>query len=183
MPSATPEDCDALYRDDPDPWNFRDSPYEHAKYRATLDFLPRARYGHILEVGCAIGVLGRLLAGRCDRYLGIDASARALDEARRGAPPNMDFRLICVPEAFPDGPFDLVVLSEILYFLCARDVRLLASRIARSADVILVNWTGSTDRDLQGPEAAELFAAAFGRQPDRVTEVRHFRVDIFRATS
>ncbi len=58
---------ETLYSQSVDPWDFRTSPYEQRKYAATLDILSRPRYARALEVGCSIGVLTRLLAGRCDR--------------------------------------------------------------------------------------------------------------------
>ncbi|MGL6044624.1 MAG: SAM-dependent methyltransferase, partial [Sandaracinobacteroides sp.] len=65
MPSLPPAYFDALYRDDPDPWRFATSGYEAGKYAATMDALPRGRYGSALEVGCSIGVLTAELARRC----------------------------------------------------------------------------------------------------------------------
>ncbi len=69
------------FRADIDPWNFRTSSYERAKYQATINALTRVRYGHALEVGCAIGVLSKLLATRCDRLLALDGSETAIAEA------------------------------------------------------------------------------------------------------
>ncbi len=184
MPTATPDELDALYAANPDPWNFRDSPYETSKYDLTLEMLPRAHYGDILEVGCSIAVLGRRLASRCDRYLGIDASTRALDLARREATASMRLRWMLVPGEFPEGPFDLIVLSEILYFLDAHDVARLARRSASAApagDILSVNTFHPTDRELGGDEAAEIFIRAMGRLPDLTHTTPDFRVDVFRA--
>lgn len=182
MPTATADDCDALYRENPDPWNFRESPYERAKYNTTLNLLPGRRYDRVLEVGCSIGVLGRRLAARATRYVGVDASRLALAEARRDALPNMEFLRMTVPHHFPPGRFDLVVLSEILYFLSAPDVARLARRVDAAApdgDVVLVNWLGPTNRELAGSEAADLFARGFGRPADLVFTPDRFRIDIF----
>lgn len=182
MPSATAEECDALYSKSADPWNFRESAYEADKYAATLVLLPRRRYGRALEVGCSIGVLGRMLAQRCDTYLGIDASARAIALARREAAPNMEHMRMLVPDAFPSGPFDLILLSEILYFLSADDVARLAPRVAEEStegDLMLVNHLGPTDRDLGGEEAALAFIEAYGREPDLSCSTEDFRIDVF----
>ena len=78
-----PEWFDALYGADPDPWRFRTSAYERAKYDATLKALGERTYRRGLEVGCAIGVLTRDLAQHCEWLLAVDASGVALEVARR----------------------------------------------------------------------------------------------------
>jgi trans-aconitate methyltransferase len=184
MPTATPPELDALYRDDPDPWNFATSAYEHGKYRQTIACLPRPHYRSAIEVGCSIAVLGRMIATRCDRYLGIDASRRALAHAARQAPPNMRFRACWIPGEFPAGRFDLVVLSEILYFLAPQDVARLAARLAKAAaggDILCVNMLGPTDRELDGTTALNLFAAALNRPPTRTLMQSRYRIDVFAA--
>ena len=48
-----------------------------------------------------------------------------------------------------DGVFDLILLSEVVYYLSREDVGRLAASVTRSlapdGSVILVHWTGSTD--------------------------------------
>lgn len=186
MPSATVDELEALYARDPDPWNFRNSSFEAAKYGQTLAHLPRPRYRSALEVGCSIAVLGRRLAERCDLYLGIDASRRALDIAAAEPRPGMRFRRQIVPGQFPDGPFDLVLLSEVLYFLGAQDIATLALRVKAAAprgDVLCVNTLRPTDRELDGPTAIGLFIAAFGRQPAECWATEDYRIDVFPATA
>ena len=50
---------DALYAGKDDPWGFATSPYEQAKYAATLEALATTRFASAFEVGCSIGVLTR----------------------------------------------------------------------------------------------------------------------------
>ena len=80
--SLTPGYFDDVYRAKADPWNFQSSPYEAAKYAATLAALPRPLYRNALEIGCSIGVLTAQLAARCEQLLSIDVSEQALDQAR-----------------------------------------------------------------------------------------------------
>ena len=124
-----PEYFDALYTADPDPWNFAASPYERGKYTLTLNAMPKPRYRSALEVGCSIGVLTRLLASRCDAVLAIDAARTPLVEARRRCAdlPGVRFEQMFVPEQWPDGVFDLILLSEVVYYLSREDVDRLAS--------------------------------------------------------
>lgn len=149
-----------------DPWGFRTSPYEHGKYRATLDILPRPRYRAALEVGCSIGVFTRLLADRCDAVLALDTSPRALAEARRASAdlPHVAFHEATLPRDFPDGRFDLIVLSEVLYYLSRPDLAALAQRclaaLQPGGQMVLCHWLGETDYPLGGDAAADAFIAA-----------------------
>jgi 2-polyprenyl-3-methyl-5-hydroxy-6-metoxy-1,4-benzoquinol methylase len=149
-----PEYFDALYTANPDPWNFTASPYERAKYTLTINAMPKPRYRSALEVGCSIGVLTRLLASRCNAVLAIDAARTPLVEARRRCAdlPCVCFEQMFVPEQWPNGAFELILLSEVVYYLSRADVGRLAARVTRSlasgGSVILVHWTGSTDYPL-----------------------------------
>jgi 2-polyprenyl-3-methyl-5-hydroxy-6-metoxy-1,4-benzoquinol methylase len=183
-----PSYFDAVYAAQPDPWKFASSAYERKKYAATLAALPRPRYASALEIGCSIGVLTYDLAMRCDRLLALDAAFAPLGEARRrcAAFPDVRFEQMFVPEQWPHGAFDLIVLSEVVYYLCARDVQRLAMRVTRSlapeGDIVLVHWTGETDYPLTGDEAAEFFIAAMRRTVKVERRDRHhaFRLDVLR---
>lgn len=154
---------DAMYRADADPWNFRTSRYEQAKYRSTLAALGRRRYRSGLEAGCSIGVLSTMLSERCDRLLALDVSAVAIAEARRQAPARaaVEYRVAELPRQWPRGGYDLIVLSELLYFLAPQEVEQMARLAVRDlvpgGDCILVNWTGDNDLALDGEQAASLF--------------------------
>ena len=181
-----PEYFDTLYMADPDPWKFAASPYERGKYEITLDAMPKPRYRSALEVGCSIGVLTRSLASRCDTLVAIDAAQTPLLEARRRCAdlPGVRFEQIFVPEQWPDAVFDLILLSEVVYYLSREDVGRLATSVTRSlapdSSVILVHWTGSTDYPLSGDEAVALFIERMGPvcvvgRADRYSE---FRLDV-----
>jgi 2-polyprenyl-3-methyl-5-hydroxy-6-metoxy-1,4-benzoquinol methylase len=102
---------------DPEPCDFASSEYEAAKYDATIAALDPP-YASALEVGCSIGVLTARLAERCERLLAIDAAETALAQARERAP-RATFERREIPEEWPDGPFDLIVCSEVLHYLDA----------------------------------------------------------------
>lgn len=163
--SLPPGYFDERYAADPDPWNFAGSPYEQAKYAATLAALPRPFYAAALEVGCSIGVLTAALAERCDALLALDVAEAALDQARTRCRDRSGVRLLRarVPGEWPEGRFDLILLSEVVYYLDAGDVAALAERVraglAPGGDVVLVHWTGETHYPLTGDEAADLFIA------------------------
>ncbi len=159
---------DRIYAGSVDPWRYETSPYEHAKYARTLAALPD-RADAALEVGCSIGVMTAMLAPRCRQLLSLDGAAAAVARTRDRCAglPQVSVRHTRVPDGLPDPPpggWDLILLSEMLYFLSPADLRrlgtLLTAHAAARAAIVLVNWTGKTDTPCTGDEAAELFAAA-----------------------
>jgi 2-polyprenyl-3-methyl-5-hydroxy-6-metoxy-1,4-benzoquinol methylase len=177
---------DDLYAGDRDPWEFETSAYEQAKYDATLAALPRPRYRRGLEIGCSIGVLTARLAGRCASLVAVDVSEKALDaaSARCRTLPNIAFAKMRVPAEWPAGTFDLIILSEVVYYLDAGDVGLLTDRVRAAIEpgghVVLVHWTGTTDYPLSGDDAAELFMTALGRPARQIRRQRTpaYRLDV-----
>jgi len=166
MDSRSTEHFQRIYASADDPWGFGSSPYEREKYRRTVGMLGDRRFASGLEVGCSIGVLSRMLAERCERLLGLDIVEQPLAAARARCEgmPGVAFRQMRVPEAWPDGRFDLLVFSEVLYFLSPADIDRCAARalgaLAADAVVVLVNWLGTSDDPCSGDEAADRFIAA-----------------------
>ena len=113
-----PEYFDQVYQANRDPWNFETSPYERTKYAATLAALPRPHYAEAFEIGCSLGVLSAQLAPRCGHLLAVDVSEAALAQARARCAglPQVEIRLLRVPEEFPSQQFDLILLSEVGYY-------------------------------------------------------------------
>ena len=152
-----------LYRDDPDPWNFATSAYEQQKYDATLAVLGTRHFTYALEVGCSIGVLTERLAGSCEHLLALDFAPSAVATARARCAPYSGVKIeqMQVPEQWPRGWFDLILFSEVLYFLDESDLKQACARTVRSivpgGQVLLVNYTGITDDPVSGDGAAELF--------------------------
>src|SRR4051812_39395374 len=122
--SRTAAHFQRLYEASPDPWGFASNPYEQAKYRETLLALGDRRFASGLEIGCSIGVLTRMLAPRCDALLGVDLVEQPLEAARARCAdqPWVQFRRMRVPAEWSAGQFDLIVLSEVLYFLAPADI-------------------------------------------------------------
>ncbi len=172
--TIAPDYFDALYSAKGDPWGFSTSQYERDKYEATLGALGRQHYGRALEVGCSIGIFTRRLASRCDALTAIDASVVAVEAARRACADcgNVSVELGMVPSGFPDGRFDLILLSEVLYYLDVADLWRVADRCAETlapdGEVVLCHWLGETDYPLTGEQASDLFAEAIvKRLPSR----------------
>ncbi|GAB2803335.1 class I SAM-dependent methyltransferase [Dyella kyungheensis] len=151
-----------LYSSRIDPWSVLTSAYERDKYEATLQALAQPHYRHALELGCSIGGLTRLLAGRCDAVTAVDTSAMALQRARELCQAsNVDFVQAHLPDGDWHGPFDLVVLSEVLYYFSIPALVRLADRLSKvitpKTEFVVVHWTGETDYPLTGDRATELF--------------------------
>jgi trans-aconitate methyltransferase len=146
-----------LYRTDPDPWRFTDDAYEQARYQHLLAHVPAGRYDTAFEPGCSIGVLTRQLADRCRRVFAIDIAEAAVAEAHRRCAdrPGVDLARGELPHDLPDEPVDLVVLSEIGYYLTEPVLADMARRIrgvlTPGGRVVAVHWTGeSSDHVLHG---------------------------------
>ena len=102
------------------------------------------------------------------------------------ASPSCRFDRRRVPGDWPAGQFDLILLSEIIYYLDRDDLGRLADRVAASAsagaDIVLVHWLGGTNYPLSGDDAAESFLAALAPAACLVTQRReaNYRIDIAR---
>jgi SAM-dependent methyltransferase len=178
-----------MYAGDPDPWRFTSSPYERDKYAATLACLPRARYRAAFEPACSIGVFTRALSERCDRLVATDLVPAAVEAARGRCAdrPNVEIRQGAVPADFPEGRFDLIVLSEFLYFLAPKDLAELARRVGNAiepgGDIVLVHWLGETDFPQSGDAAAEGFIALAAPFADiqHQSRTEAYRLDLLHA--
>jgi SAM-dependent methyltransferase len=175
---------DAIYEQNPDPWNFTASPYEQEKYRESLGTLGERKFGAGLEVGCSIGVFTAMLAPRCNTLLAVDIADAALAQARARCAtlPNVTIKKLYVPREFPAESYELIVLSEVLYFLTAADIAQTAAMVRASlapqGRVLLVNYTAQIDEPCSGDDAAEIFLAAAGLPA--VVQLRRelFRLDL-----
>ncbi len=175
--SLPPSYFDDVYAASADPWGFETSPYEAAKYDATLAALPRARYGSAFEAGGSIGVLTRRLADRCDALLSADVSDVAIAQARARCAdvPHVRIERRVLPAEFPEraedgAPFDLVVVSEVGYYFSADDLAAFRAACARAlapphpggagGTLLLVHWTAPVhDYPLTGDAVHDAFLA------------------------
>ena len=147
------------YRENPDPWNYRASPYERGKYQVTLESLSRPRYANAFEPACSLGELTAMLASRCGRLLATDVSETAVERARVRCAGLHNVRIECrdLRGGLEGGPFDLIVLSEIGYYFDIESLAVLARQLAEglciNGELIAVHWRGhSNDHVLHGDE-------------------------------
>jgi SAM-dependent methyltransferase len=161
-----------LYSHSADPWELGTRWYERRKYAITLALLPRQHYRHAFEPGCSIGTLTTLLTQRCTQVTATDVAAAALESAQRrlddvGRRGQVTLLRQSVDDPWPPGPFDLLVLSEVGYFLTPDALRGVLDRecphLAADATVITVHWRHRVDGFLMsGDRANQVVAATAG---------------------
>jgi len=135
-----------MYENAQDPWSLAERWYEQRKYDLTLAALPQAHYRRAFEPGCSVGVLTRRLAARCGTLLACDRVASAVESTRQRVAdlPHVTVRQSAIPQEWPPGAFDLIVLSEVLYYLdeTARDLVLdrTTAALEPGGTLVTVHW-------------------------------------------
>lgn len=161
-----------MYAEADDPWSLGTRWYEERKYAITMAVLPYRRYRRALEPGCSVGVLTERLLQRCDRITAIDVSVAALDATHRRLAAarvigRADLRRGSLDDPWPSGPFDLVVLSEVCYYLQPDTLRAVLEReiprLPRPATVVAVHWRHAVaEYPMTGDDANEIITQAPG---------------------
>jgi 2-polyprenyl-3-methyl-5-hydroxy-6-metoxy-1,4-benzoquinol methylase len=104
-----------------DPWELETSNWEHERYSRLVAMLDKPRYGRVLEIGCGAGTFTRRLAGLADEVLALDVSSEAIAKARAAQSDlkQVEFRIgnIMDYKLREEEPWDLIVMSETVYFL------------------------------------------------------------------
>lgn len=185
-PDALADHFETLHRQSDDPWSVRTRWYERRKRAVTVASLPRERYDRILELGASVGELTSDLAGRGDRVLAVDGSAAAVATAtsRLAERQNVTVARMRVPGTWPPGTFDLIVVSELAYYLADDEWRAVIDRcteaLAPGGDVLLCHWLGSADDFAQsGERAHETFRDASGLDTIVVHRDESFLLEVF----
>jgi cyclopropane fatty-acyl-phospholipid synthase-like methyltransferase len=186
--SLEPDYFETLYRDQADPWGFESSAYEANKYADTLAALGDERARAALEIGCSIGVLTRQLAAHCDALTATEVSPTAMAEAQRRCAdlPHVTFRLARTATDAFEGAFDLIVLSEVVYYWDDADLAAVAAALdahwTPGGRLLLVHWTGETDYPKSADEAVDGLATLL-RAPliiERQDRRPRYRLDLWR---
>jgi SAM-dependent methyltransferase len=176
-----------MYSASPDPWGFSSRWYEQRKYAISAALLPSRRYQNAFEAGCSIGVFTAELAPRCDRLLACDLSPVAVAAAaeRTACHPHVRVERRTMPGDWPRqaGGFDLIVLSEVLYYFGGTDLdrmlELTISALRPGGTLLAVHWRhpvaeypcgGEEVHDALGGRAG-LTRLVDHREPDFIAEV------------
>ncbi len=133
-----------LHHREPDRWSYETSSYDRERFTAVLRGIGPGPYERVLEVGCSEGVFTRALASddRVGAVTAADVSLRALETARRRCEglSNVSFVSGSVVNEAPPGPFDLIICSEMLYYVGGRRAavaRELVKRLAPGGILVL----------------------------------------------
>jgi hypothetical protein len=161
-----------MYTESADPWQLQSRWYEQRKYAITLALLPNARYRHAFEPGCSVGVLTEQLAGRCDHVTATDVAVAALDVNHHrlvdaGCRDRVTLVRASLDEPWPATGCDLVVLSEVCYYLDPAVLRAALDRevprLAPGATVLAAHWRHPVaDYPMSGDRANDIIGATAG---------------------
>jgi SAM-dependent methyltransferase len=151
-----------FYAREHDPFGFDSSPYEAGRFDDLLEVIGDGPFRHALEVGCSIGSFTERLAPRCQALLATDISQVAVDRARERLADHPQVRVErrTVPREMPDGEFDLIVASDVLYYFptwrLRRTLSLLAGRLAPHGSIVSLHWLGEHGAPVSGDEVHDL---------------------------
>ncbi len=172
-----------MYTADPDPWEVATSWYEQRKLGIVLASLRRPSYRLAWDAACGTGELAARIAGRCATVVATDASAPAVEltrrritqagaanvvvarnalpelpDALRGVPGGAALPAAPEPREEPEPP-DLIVLSEVLYYLDDRQradtTRGVGALAGPATDVVAVHWRPRPDDGYLSGEAVQ----------------------------
>ena len=187
-PSERRARFDQLFAENPDPWDIDTSDYERGKRKAVLAALGKRRFARMLEVGCAGGALTERLAELASSIVALDVSTKAIDLAARRLPrcDSVEFVVAEVPDYWPAGQFDAVILSEVLYFLSVGEIRQVSQLAHESVTgnglCLLINWIGQNDLPVDGDTAVKLFLDAAPWQVAKARREEFYRLDLLERT-
>ncbi|KEZ15292.1 Glycosyl transferase family 2 [Sphingobium yanoikuyae] len=115
-----------------DPWSYRNS-YETLKYDQTIELIGDQPIDHALEIACAEGEFTRRLAARTGHILATDIAPTAVARAAEACADlaNCSFQRLDLLTEDPPGCYDLIVASEVLYYLDPDALSAFADKVAR----------------------------------------------------
>jgi len=188
-PPAPPaaEFFDAAYARRDDPWRLGSRWYEERKRDLTMAILPERRYTAGLEIGCSVGLLTARLAERCDQLTATDVAAAAVEQAGARVGSDAGVRVLRhdIRTGVPDGSFDLVVLSEVCYYLSRSELTRLADglrdHLSTDAVVVACHWRHPVaEHTMRGDDAHRVLAGALGMSGVAHYEDADVVIDVWR---
>ncbi len=185
MKPIDPAGFEQKFRGNIDPWDYATSPFERYKRGVLLHACGSRKYGRGLELACAIGETTKCLARLCLRLIAVDSSPTALKEAKRRLSGfrNVTLRQAVLPDGAPRGPFDLIVASELAYYLGPSALRELLQKmelaLAPGGRIVFLNHSRPIGDAAQSPERAQRkVRSTFQKSMSIVFHKRHSRFDV-----
>jgi SAM-dependent methyltransferase len=170
-----------------DPWEFETSEFEHRRCDRLFEILAGRRYTNVLEIGCGAGMFTRLLARLADRVVALDISTTAIECAKAAQPwpSSIEFQVANIMEydAGAEGPWDLVVLSDTIYFIgwlySFFDIGWLAKEIfdatRHGGRLLLPNCFGGAQEHLMSPFLIRTYRDLFVNVGYQIKTEENFR--------
>jgi predicted TPR repeat methyltransferase len=169
-----------------DPWELATSEYDRDKQNREFALIADRRYARVLELGCGTGLFSRRLASIADVVVAIDVSSAAIAAATRaGVSDPIEFRAQNIMDIDPvaEGPWDLIVLSETVYYLGWLypffDVAWVAGRLfestRRGGRLLLSNTFGDMKDKLVRPWIIRSYRDLFVNAGYRIEREEEFR--------
>ena len=172
------------YQHNADPWNFGSSAYELERYERTVQALAGRHFRHAFEPGCSVGVLTERLARICDRVDAIDLSETAVQAARARCAglEHVYVQTGSLTDPVPETEFDLIVLSEIGYYLDTDELKrcgtALVEKLSSGGWLLGAHWLGhSKDHRLSGDQVHAVLRSLHGIRLEHSESHPGFRLD------
>jgi SAM-dependent methyltransferase len=153
---------DAMWRKG-DPWDIEGAELTAREHDRLIALLEGRRYRRVLEIGCGAGVFTRRLSTIADSVVALDVAPAAIERAQamNAGPATVEFRVANIMDTDPNigGPWDLVVMAEMIYLLGWLypffDIAWLASQLfsatAEGGRLLLANTTYGMEHPLLLP--------------------------------
>lgn len=181
---ALADHFEGLFSKDADTRRYRTRWYERRKRAQILASLPSERYARGFEPACANGELSAGLAKRCDRLFCSDGSATAVAHARHRLSrlPHVELSQGRLPSEWPKARFDLIILSEIGYYLhdesFGRTIDGAMESLDAGGTLLPSHWRHPEgDYVRTGDEVHRLMGAAFRQRSGWTRLLRHEEED------
>lgn len=134
-----------------DPFNYEHSEYERLRFNALLETIKRLNFEKVLEAGCAEGHFTARLVHCAKEVTALDISPVALERVQKRAPEAHFIKADLLRWKPPlKERYDLIVLSDVLYYLERPLVQLefeslfgrIASWLTETGHIILADGFG-----------------------------------------
>jgi 2-polyprenyl-3-methyl-5-hydroxy-6-metoxy-1,4-benzoquinol methylase len=131
----SPARFNRLYQLQFDPYETSTSASEIRKRAVILELISEQKFECALDVGCGLGHLTRKLASVCRQVSGIDFSMEAIAQARKFSrdDPQVSFQVADIRQLAGSRQYDLIVCSEVLYYLQSKELDAAMQRLSELA--------------------------------------------------
>jgi 2-polyprenyl-3-methyl-5-hydroxy-6-metoxy-1,4-benzoquinol methylase len=119
----------------------------------------------VLDLGCGVGLLREHLpSGSIDLYTGLDWSREAVEQAQLNGHERSVFVAASIDEWEPDGRYDAIVFSEVLYYLPqpVATVARYARSLRNGGSIFLSMWHPAIFISARHPTSAKIIRARLG---------------------